>query len=510
MILYQNGKPFSCIQRILCCLYILYISYFFLFIYHDNYIDMTVTKRFYYLIGSAIFCAIMLLLMIFRFIFESSKWNYSYFYITVILIGMILLWGIGLYFASDPYESLWGNYYKCTGLLVYILGTLSIIFLGNHLHWNSIMTAFFLLSSTLLCLLQVLNRWEIDPLNIYLNLIYYEHPQYIATLGNTNYNGAFDCLIIGILMTLFFQDKGGLSLFIKGSVLCIAFAGAICTVSDVVYICIAMVFVVLTGFACATPSKWFRIWLMLVLFTIPCGFFQYFFNHREEELYIWDITGIIFHGTYFKYQFVVVLGFGVLLLLLLPLLAKYKEGLLTIYKLMIVTGIFVLFIFLVIANSSLFHYESYPLLSSLHIDGTWGNDRGDLWQRMYTLFLQAPLANKLFGYGFNMVFPALDSIGLGIRAEEEIADAHNIYFNTLITSGIIGCLFWAIFIGILLYRCCRLIQQKKDQGLYALIGLLCILVQGLVIGPQIITTPIVLTEFGVFYNLVTTHSTDEP
>ena len=176
---------------------------------------------------------------------------------------------------------------------------------------------------------------------------------------------------------------------------------------------------------------------------------------------------------------------------------------------MVLSVIVLVLFLLILANSTLFLAEYDSFLSHLRISGSWGNDRGDLWQRMMTLFVQAPLVNKLFGYGFNNVFEALETIQLGVRAEEQISDAHNIYFNTLITSGIIGCVLWAVFIGILFYRAIRMIQQKKDHGIYVLIGLLCILIQGLVIGPQIITTPIILTEFGVFYSLVVTHPGDE-
>lgn len=499
----------SDIQKTLCSVYILYISFIFVFCYHNNYIDLTVTKRFSYLLGSSAFCALMLFLMIGKFFFASHTWHFSSIFLQILLLGMIITWSIGLIFCSNLSESFWGNTHKGTGFLLYSLGIFSILFLGASLEWNRILTYLFFISSTLLCLLQVLNRWEIDPLHMYHNLIWYEYPQFISTLGNTNYNGAFDCLIIGIMMTLFFQCSDFKEMVLYGLGLCIAFAGAICTVSDVVFVCIAAVFVILTGFAILSPIKLFKIWSMLILFTIPCCIFPHFFHNREEELYIWGITGTIFDGQYLKYQVCIVAGLGVFLLLFYSLLSKYRNIILLIYKIIVLSGITLVLFLLILANSTLFLAEHDPFLSHFRISGSWGNDRGDLWQRMMTLFLQAPLVNKLFGYGFNNVFEALETIKLGIRAEEQISDAHSIYFNTLITSGIIGCVLWAVFIGILSYRAIRMIQQKKDHGIYVLIGLLCILIQGLVIGPQIITTPIILTEFGVFYSLVVTHPGDE-
>lgn len=497
------------IQQALCSAYIFYISFIFIFCYHNNYIDLTITKRLSYLIGSSIFCALMLFLMICKFLLVSHTWKFSSPPLQLLLIGMLAAWGIGLIICSNSYESFWGTTHKCTGLLLYILGVISILLLGAYLEWKQVLTYFFFTSSTLLCLLQVLNRWEIDPLHMYRNLIWYEYPQFISTLGNTNYNGAFDCLVIGIMMTLFFQCSDFKKMVFYGLGLCIAFAGAICTVSDVVFVCIAAVFAVLTGFAILSPIKLFKIWSMLILFTIPCCIFPHFFHNREEELFIWGITGTIFDGQYLKYQVCIVAGLGVLLLLFYSLISKNRNMIFLIYKIMVLSVIALVLFLLILANSTLFLAEYDPFLSHLRISGSWGNDRGDLWQRMMTLFVQAPLVNKSFGYGFNNVFEALETIQLGVRAEEQISDAHNIYFNTLITSGIVGCILWAAFIGILFYRAIRMIQQKKDHGIYVLIGLLCILIQGLVIGSQIITTPIILTEFGVFYSLVVTHPLDE-
>ena len=202
--LFQKFK-LSDIQKALCSAYILFISVIFIFCYHNNYIDLTITKRSSYLLGSFIFCALMLFLCICRFLFVSHRWSFSSAALQLPLVGMLIFWGIGLIFCPNVSESFWGNTHKCTGFLLYSLGILSILLLGAYLEWNRILTYLFFTSSTLLCLLQVLNRWEIDPLHMYHNLIWYEYPQFISTLGNTNYNGAFDCLIIGIMMTLFFR-----------------------------------------------------------------------------------------------------------------------------------------------------------------------------------------------------------------------------------------------------------------------------------------------------------------
>ncbi len=486
------------------------IGFFFVFIfgYHDNFIDLTITKRTLFINGSLIFVALMLASTVFHIVYSLIKKKPiirkqpALFFI----LGLIVIWGIGYFFAIDTEDTFLGLGMKCTGLLVYLLGAIIILFFGFFLKWNRLLTLFFLISAFGISLLQVLNRFEIDPLYMYTNLIWYEHPQFIATFGNTNYNGALNCLIIGILMTLFFKCENIKSLFVYGSVLLFAFAGGICCASNVVFVCIAITMVILAGFACLQPSRWFRIWEIMILFTIPCGFFYFYYKQLDEELFIWDLMEKIFKGTYLKYQVAAVIAFGILIAVLYKFMNKHKNGFFLAYKILVSVLIFTGVSAVIIANSDLDFVKNVSILGKLKIEGSWGNDRGDLWQRCMSAFIHAPIENKLFGFGFNNIYQALETIGLGVRTvndtTEMIVDAHSIYFNTLLTSGILGVVAWGGFLVYLFIQTAKSITEKKSTGIVTLVGLVSILVQGLVVGPQIFTTPVILIEFGIFSALL--------
>lgn len=45
-------------------------------------------------------------------------------------------------------------------------------------------------------------------------------------------------------------------------------------------------------------------------------------------------------------------------------------------------------------------------------------------------------------------------------------------------------------------------MKENEKGLFIVAGLLVFLAQGMINGPQSITTPVIITEFGVFWSLV--------
>ena len=88
---------------------------------------------------------------------------------------------------------------------------------------------------------------------------------------------------------------------------------------------------------------------------------------------------------------------------------------------------------------------------------------------------------------------------------EAIADAHNVFLNSLVTSGIVGTVIFTSIIVLILYRGFKLLKEN-ERGLFVVIGLLAYVAQGMINGPQSITTPVFLIELGIFWNLVRTET----
>jgi hypothetical protein len=136
-------------------------------------------------------------------------------------------------------------------------------------------------------------------------------------------------------------------------------------------------------------------------------------------------------------------------------------------------------------------------------DISFASGRGLIWQKCLSLFAGAPLFRKLFGYGFNNIRPVLESVqgnAWDLSGTDTIMDAHNIFLNTLITSGIIGMAAWGVFLSVLIKKGLQLCADHEN-ALFILVGIATYLIQGLVNGPQVITTPVFLTELGVLWGI---------
>jgi O-antigen ligase len=95
------------------------------------------------------------------------------------------------------------------------------------------------------------------------------------------------------------------------------------------------------------------------------------------------------------------------------------------------------------------------------------------------------------------VTQALASIGEESFETTILQDAHSLFWNSLITSGIVGTALWIAFFTILLVKAFRKIKREQS-ALLVILGICIYLAQGLVNGPQILTTPIFLVELGIF------------
>ena len=132
---------------------------------------------------------------------------------------------------------------------------------------------------------------------------------------------------------------------------------------------------------------------------------------------------------------------------------------------------------------------------------SWTGTRFQIWEKSWRTFTNAPLPNKLFGYGFNNVQQALAVAGESQLGGEIIQDAHNIFLNSLLTSGVVGTILMAGFLIGLLVKCIRL-TEKRNVALFGCMIVVTYFTQGMLNGPQILTEPVYMVAFGVVAGIV--------
>lgn len=483
-------------------IYVGFMMVVFSIFYQNAFFNIAQAKRMIYISSTAVFVVLMLLFSAYSTIKEIKQFRYNkYDVIDILVLAMIASWGIGMLFAVEPKEAFLGEYNKCTGLIMYLLGAVAMYYLAKYLQWKVELIWSFLFGTTIVYLLQILNRFNIDPLGMYDEIADHQRMAYLSTLGHGNYNAAYNCLTIVIGMIFFYLCKEKVSKIVYGTLLFIGFAGSICCCADSVYLGIGVAVVVLFGYTCAHPDKWWDFYAQLVLYVAASAFVALInFIMPEQTTGFWGLSLSMIDFSIIAFEAAILMLLGILIVCGSKVMEKYAMNITRVYIVLVLAVVLISALALVIVNMA--GIDS-GLFSFLYIDDNWGTSRGSIWKLIVALLGASSIGHLLFGYGFNMVKQALDMV-LGTTQNnmgEGIADAHNEFLNSLVTSGIIGTAIITAIIVLILIRGFRLLKEN-EKGLFVVIGLLAFIAQGMINGPQSITTPVFLLELGVFWCIV--------
>ncbi|MEE1304895.1 MAG: O-antigen ligase family protein [Agathobacter sp.] len=421
---------------------------------------------------------------------------------------MIAAWCVSLYFSFDRYECFIGNQHKKTGLLFYIIAILTAIIIRKNLKWKTSMTWCLIASTGIVSLLQILNRWGIDPLGYWSQVSETDQPWYISTLGQINYNAAFVCLTLSIVICMFILCREKRKKIIFGTVMVIGFAGGICCCADGFYVGMLVAFLIVFAYACIKPKFWKEAWSLCLCWWIANAMISILYNFLPgNNTGIWGVSEKILDIKVIALETVLLIAFYLVVRFGNEFLEKNALWIKRIYAGIISLMCLVPAVLFIVAT-----WQNFPENHPLHwfvFNEQWGTNRGSIWIKAVKLFEESDIIHKLFGYGHNMVALSLSEV-LGInKGGIVIADVHNTYLNMLITSGIIGLILFLIAMIYLLKNGIRLIKENKESGLFVVAGTGTYLAQALINGPQSITSPIVLLGFGIFLGIIFNNSDKE-
>ena len=140
----------------------------------------------------------------------------------------------------------------------------------------------------------------------------------------------------------------------------------------------------------------------------------------------------------------------------------------------------------------------YPL------EDSFGNARGYIWKRSVWNFKEFSIIQKVFGYGPNCFYQALQAnYGAEMLEKYKSAfyDAHNEILQFLTVSGILGVVS---YMGMQISVIISGIQKKKNSSIAILscVVVLSYMAQGLVNNPQVFTTPLLFLFLGIMENKI--------
>ena len=474
------------LQKHLTSIYLSYLMLAFFLGYHDHYFDIAQAKRTIFVYGTVLYLLLMFFLFLpsIRSTFHINRIDSLHLCFFILIASSFL----GLINNINLYNAFWGTGEKCTGLLIYLLGWFSLFCISKTFSWDGILSWIFLFTCAFVYILQILNRFLIDPLAMYDNLKTEQIPAFLSTLGHMNYNASFNCIMLATNLIFLLNCKNVLSKILYNCCLFLGFCGSICCNSYSVYLGIGGTFLLVFLYCQTHPQKWITLWFSMFLFVCSSAFIAFIY-------FVTPKTIILVGGaTIFTSAMIIIFEF--ILLIVSYLILVYHHSWFNVEHPVLQRASIVS----IIAIASI----GIIALFYLALDSTFASGRGLIWQKCFRLFTHASPFHILFGYGYNNLHFLLERFqgnALDLSDSAVIMDAHNIFLNTLITSGIVGTLSWGAFLLTLLKKGLQLCADHEDS-LFIVVGIIVYLIQGLVNGPQIITTPIFLIELGIYWGII--------
>lgn len=373
-------------------------------------------------------------------------------------------------------------------------------FFSRFFKWNERWLYLLLLSSGLVFLLGILNRYSVYPLTMY-----GQSPVFISTLGNINWFCGYWAVLSPLGILWYWNSRGAWKQAAAGIYAVIAFLSGVTQGSSSAYLALAAVFLLMFCLSFRDNRRMYRFLELGILFTIACQLarlFRYlpFFTMNYE-----DGLGQVLTDTNLTLYIGLMIG---AVYLLFANLVKRRNFEIAKYKglrnaVLILFGItFIGYLILLIVNTGI--PGGIPGLSKQQLflfNETWGNTRGATWMIALEAYRNTSFLQKFVGVGpdcfaeYIYAVPELAAYVYAQFGDSRLTNAHNEWLTILVNNGAIGLICYA---GIFLSAIPRFLKKAKDEpSLYLFAAsALAYTVHNLVSFQQVLNAPFVFLLIG--------------
>lgn len=514
------------IMIFLFALFIIYPLYF-----RHAYYDMVYAKYDLFKIIYRTFIPGMFILSIWYLIANRKNMNLkslsSKIFIPDIFIFAYLIICIFSYiFSFHKDTSFYGTSGWFMGLVTQVVMILFYIFLSIYFNYNKHIWWILTASSSIVFILGILQRFNIDILNMqegfsqYGKLESYLKNLYISTLGQSTWHSSYLCIILPIAMACFWFDSIHCKAMLKqkiwpllwGLFLSLCFSSLVIQNSDSGFIALLGMFLVLFFVSFDTNEHFLR-FLEIIIICLASwklvGILQVIFKNKA-----FDIGGI----STFCTQNVIPL---ILLILTIIIYIGFKfldkKHKLEIKNFIIIRNIIFILIPISIISLVIIMYlvttgkitnTFLNDISYLNFNNSWGSDRGFIWKFSLDMFNDYSIGKKIFGCGPDaFAFEAYNYNPILLQSylvEPEyigerltvLACAHNEWLNCLINLGIFGLI---TYLGIFISAFILFIKNHKKHPLIlgGAIAIIAYIMHNFFCYQQILSTPIIFVIIGL-------------
>ena len=436
----------------------------------------------------------------------KSYWDIREASVLDLFVLAYALLALGSYMLS-PYKSdtLIGYDGWYMGLISQLAFVTLFYFVSRFWRWDDIVLNIYLAVSAIVFLICILNRFKIDPLEMYKDLSEYYYIYFVSTLGQATWFSSYMVLLFPIGLFAFWKCDGIIKRIASGAYVLLGGVTMIAQNSDAALLAYAAIFLILFWASFDENIRMRRFLESLILLFAGwkiMGILQVVYADRVVEL-----SGLM------RALSIGIISW-VLLAAVILLLAGYirvsggkdfrieRLKMVRFTVLAIIAACAVLLVLYVILNT-MGAFKGTPLASDnwyLLFDYKWGSDRGLSWIAAVGTFAKTNILRKLFGAGpdgfYNEVYRFYaEPLNAKWGENTVLTCAHNEWLNALINVGLLGAIAYT---GIFISGLVRFIKKSAETP-EALAPAMCIgayMAHNFFCYQQIICTPIVFIIIG--------------
>lgn len=406
-------------------------------------------------------------------------------------------------------ESFLGTGGRNNGLLLLLMYTLMYFIITRNYVQKDYAFIIYLVTSSVIALLTVLNFFYIDPLKMLDGYDEATVNDFGSTLGNKNIIAAFMCFFLPVAVMLFVTAKSRGLRIVAGVSVVFAYTGLLCadSTSDILGL---MVILPVMAILCARSFDYLRRYLLALTILFASGkLLQLFANavgdHNKGFEFLQEF--LIYHPLMFLPA--ALCGVGYLLMLIA---GQKKEPRYPAKAVQIILT--VLFSIGIISAIGAFIHFSFidtetdigDFKKLLRFDDYWGTHRGFMWRVSFEEFAKFNPLRILFGAGPDTAYYVLEPhfAELSERFGDGSTDcAHNEFINYLLTQGVLGL---TAYLGLTVSALIRGLKAAKREplALVLICPVICYLAQSAVN----LYNPIVTPTLFIFLSLTEAVSRD--
>lgn len=422
-----------------------------------------------------------------------------------VMVYAVAVW---ISFAFTPYkaDAVFGYEGWYMGLVSQMAFVCIYFLVSRFFRWKTWFLNLICIVSAITFLLAVLNRFQIDPLNMYETLSMTNKILFLSTLGQATWYSSFLCTVFPVGLYLFWSSERGIPKLLYGIYVFLGFATMVTQNSDSAFAAFAVMLLILF---CASFVSERRIKSFLEVLIIGMsawklmGLLQAFFP--EKAVALEPLSIFASQSVMTSILLAVVIGFYIVVMVLDHKKLLFVQKLRALPKLVCVAAaaavvLAILGIYLTTTDHLPGFMGFLKNVGYFNFDSNWGNGRGFTWMYAAEMFQEYPWQMKLFGCGpdcFASYSYANYSAVLSAKwGDNVLTNAHNEWFTSLLYFGVFGFIsYTGIFLSQL--KACIREAVKTPFLLVAAMAIGSYMGHNFFCYQQIICTPLIFILMGM-------------